>query len=137
MQWIQLMRHSQVCSAYTLSIPPFHLPSFYSVACMGMGRSIKAFTTIPSVRQLKLLCMILLSPYIGAFYYILGNVRPQLRSKISNIQLLLLAKYDSVVEFGIDRMLEPTVEDIRKLESVSYNAKPKCMHAYVWHNFIA
>ena len=81
--------------------------------------------------------MILLSPYIGAFYYILGNVRPQLRSKISNIQLLLLAKYDSVVEFGIDRMLEPIVEDIHKLESVS-NIMQSQMHACIRmaHHFL-
>ena len=57
--------------------------------------------------------------YIGAFYYMLGNVRPQLRSKLSSIQLLLLAKYESVKEFGIDQMLEPIIEDIKKLESVS------------------
>ena len=52
----------------------------------------------------------------GAFYYILGNVDP--RSKIHSIQLLILAKYSSVAEFGIDQILEPTVKDIEKLESV-------------------
>ena len=54
----------------------------------------------------------------GAFYYLLGNLSPHFRSKIHNIQLLLLAKYSTVSEFGIDRMLEPIVEDVRKLESV-------------------
>ena len=44
---------------------------------------------------------------------------PWQRSKISNIQLLLLVKYESVVEFGIDTVLQPIIEDIRKLESVS------------------
>ena len=43
---------------------------------------------------------------------------PRFRSKIHNIQLLLLAKYSLVVEFGIDNILKPIVEDIRKLESV-------------------
>ena len=56
---------------------------------------------------------------LGVFYYILGNLRPQLRSKISNIQLLLLAKYKTVAEFGIDEVLSPIMEDIRKLESVN------------------
>ena len=56
---------------------------------------------------------------IGAFYYLLGNIRPWQRSKISNIQLLLLVKYESVVEFGIDTVLQPIIEDIQKLESVS------------------
>lgn len=57
--------------------------------------------------------------YIGAFYYLLGNLRPQ-QSKINNIQLLLLAKYVHVAEFGIDRIMEPIIEDIKKLEHVSY-----------------
>ena len=56
--------------------------------------------------------------YIGAFYYILRNLKPSLRSKLNNIQLLLLAKYSCVSEYGIDQMLEPIVEDIKKLESV-------------------
>ena len=55
---------------------------------------------------------------IGAFHYILGNLKPSLRSKLNNIQLLLLAKYSCVSEYGIDRMIEPIVEDIKKLESV-------------------
>ena len=44
---------------------------------------------------------------------------PRLRSKLSSIQLLLLVKYESVVEFGIERVLHPIIEDIQKLESVS------------------
>lgn len=60
--------------------------------------------------------------YAGAFYYLLGNLRPRQRSKISNIQLLLLAKYVHVAEFGIDRIMEPIIEDIKKLEHVSYCA---------------
>ena len=55
---------------------------------------------------------------VGAFYYTLGNMKPSLRSKLNSIQLLLLAKYSSVAEFGIDRMLEPIIDDIKKLESV-------------------
>ena len=54
-------------------------------------------------------------PTPGAFYYILGNLRPSLRSKTDTIQLLVLAKYSSVAEFGIDHMLEPAIEDIKKL----------------------
>lgn len=46
----------------------------------------------------------------------LGSLSPQYRSKIQTIQLLLLAKYTTLSNFGIDRMLEPVVEDIRTLE---------------------
>ena len=55
---------------------------------------------------------------VGAFYYLLGNMSPVFRSKIQNIQLLLLAKYSSVTTFGIDHLMKPIVEDIKKLESV-------------------
>lgn len=68
----------------------------------------------------------------GAFYYLLGNMSPRFRSKIQNIQLLLLAKYSSVAEFGIDRILEPIVEDIQKLELVN-----SCMHMYVHANLVS
>ena len=54
-------------------------------------------------------------PNSGAFYYILGNLRPALRSKTDTIQLLALAKYTTVSAFGIDRIFEPAVEDIKKL----------------------
>lgn len=55
---------------------------------------------------------------LGAFYFLLGNLSPKFRSKISNIQLVLLAKYSQVAEFGIDCLLQPIVDDIRRLESV-------------------
>ena len=55
---------------------------------------------------------------LGAFYFLLGNLHPRLRSKISTSQLLLLAKSSMVAEFGIDHMLQPVVKDIQKLESV-------------------
>ena len=66
-----------------------------------------------------LVCYTHVFPYtLGAFYYLLGNCSPRFRSKIRNIQLLLLAKYSTVSEFGIDAMIKPIVEDIQKLESV-------------------
>ena len=52
---------------------------------------------------------------IGVFYYVLGDIRPQFRAKLTNIQLLLITKYDTVKEFG---MLQPIVDDLKKLESV-------------------
>ena len=48
----------------------------------------------------------------------LGMLTQRFRSKIHSIQLLILAKYSSVAEFGIDQILEPAVKDIEKLESV-------------------
>ena len=62
---------------------------------------------------------VLSSFLLGAFYYMLGNIGPRLRSRVSRIQLLALAKYTTVVEFGIDKILQPVVQDIHKCESVS------------------
>lgn len=53
----------------------------------------------------------------------LGNLQPRMRSKINNIQLLLLAKYSTISEFGIDKIMEPIVKDIKMLESVSVLAQ--------------
>ena len=53
----------------------------------------------------------------GAFYYLLGNLHPRFQSRINTIQLLASAKYITISEYGIDRILEPVVEDICKLES--------------------
>ena len=48
-------------------------------------------------------------------YFTLGNIQPSLRSDIHGIQLLLVAKYTSVEEFGIDKILEPLILDLRKV----------------------
>ena len=69
---------------------------------------------------------------IGAFYYILGNLRPQLRSIVSTIQLLALTKYTTVADFGIDRIIEPLVEDLRKLESVGVNIQCICCVQWIF-----
>ena len=43
----------------------------------------------------------------------------QMKKALPGIQLLLLVNYTSIAEFGIDRMPQPIVEDLCKLESVS------------------
>ena len=58
------------------------------------------------------LCLLIIH-YLGAFYYMLENLRPSLRSNINTIQLLVLANYTSVAEFGIDVILKPAIEDIK------------------------
>ena len=61
-----------------------------------------------------------ISIFKGAFYYTLGNIGPQFWSRIHTIQLLQLVPYHAVAEFGIDAVLEPIVEDLRKLEAVRW-----------------
>ena len=72
---------------------------------------------------------------IGAFYYVLGNIKPQKRSRLSRIQLLLLAKYQTISEFGIDKILEPIINDIKKLESVSKALDMCLLYCYSVHVF--
>ena len=57
--------------------------------------------------------------YIGLFYYILGNLEPRLRSPINSIQLVAVVKTSVIDTYGIDKVLEPFVQDVMKLESVS------------------
>lgn len=66
----------------------------------------------------------------GAFYYLLGNLSPRFRSKIHNIQLLVLVKYTLACEYGIDCILKPVVNDIRRLESVRVQPIVKRMSCY-------
>ena len=40
--------------------------------------------------------------FAGAFYFHLGNINPKLRSKVSSIQLVCIAKFSVIDEFGID-----------------------------------
>ena len=58
---------------------------------------------------------------IGAFYFLLGNISPKMRSKVSSIQLLALVKTSVIDSFGIDKVLEPLVKDIQSLEKVNNN----------------
>ena len=49
------------------------------------------------------------------FYFVLGNVSPLFRSKIRHIQLVALAKSERLKKYGVNAILEPIVNDIKKL----------------------
>ena len=51
--------------------------------------------------------------------YHLGNLSPQLRSEIRSIQLLAVARATDVKKYGVDAILEPFMNDIKKLEAVT------------------
>ena len=48
----------------------------------------------------------------------LGNLHPKYRSRVSTIQLVALAKTSVIQQHGINKILEPFIEDIKSLESV-------------------
>ena len=55
--------------------------------------------------------------HVAIFYYSLGNIPPQHRSKLWNIQLLAIVKSTVLVEHGV---LEPIMKDIHILERVFF-----------------
>lgn len=54
----------------------------------------------------------------GAFYYCLANIEPALRSKLQSIMVLAIVKTSYIAEHGVDTILEPFINDIKRLESV-------------------
>lgn len=55
----------------------------------------------------------------GAFYFTLGNLSPQYRSVINIIQLVALCRVPLINKYGMNRILQPFMQDIHELESVS------------------
>ena len=52
---------------------------------------------------------------LSFFYFNLGNLSPKLRSKLSGIQLLAISKHKLVGEYGMDAVLQPIIDDLKKL----------------------
>ena len=83
--------------------------------CNPLGSRRKIHKLGNNDTQLMTFTLVCSCHYQGAFYYMLGNLKPSLRSSTNTIQLLVLAKYTTVAQFGIDRLLEPAIKDIKKL----------------------
>ena len=49
------------------------------------------------------------------FYFVLGNLSPKYRSKLSAIQLVAIAKQKDLSLYGMDAVLQPFVEHIKRL----------------------
>ena len=58
----------------------------------------------------------------GVFYYVLGNIRPELRSTQRAIQLIACVRSELIVKYGFQPVLAPFIEDVKTLAEVS-NAK--------------
>jgi hypothetical protein len=57
---------------------------------------------------------------IGAIYYVLGNLPPKFNSAVMNIHLVSF-QYQDLKKCGFDAILEPLVNDVKKLESDGVN----------------
>lgn len=53
---------------------------------------------------------------LGAFYFVLGNLPPQCRSKLHVIQLLILCRSIDLKTFGYGTLLRPLIQDLKVLE---------------------
>jgi hypothetical protein len=52
------------------------------------------------------------------FYYTLGNLSPKYRSSLKAIQLLAVLKTTDLMNYGVDAVLDPIMDDIKTLERV-------------------
>ena len=49
------------------------------------------------------------------FYFTIGNMSPKYRSQLCNIQLVAIAKSTMISQYGMDEILKPFVNDLKKL----------------------
>ena len=57
---------------------------------------------------------------IGCFYFALGNLAPKYRSQLSTTQFISLVKSSFITTYGIDSILKPLVDDLKKLVLQKY-----------------
>ena len=55
----------------------------------------------------------------GAFYFTLGNLPPKYRSRLSSIHLLALVKSSFISQYGMDAIMKPFIQDLKKLVKYS------------------
>ena len=52
------------------------------------------------------------------FYYTLGNIRPVYRSNLKAIQLLCIAKSSDIRAYGVEKLLQPFIQQMSILGKV-------------------
>ena len=65
---------------------------------------------------------------IGLFYFTLGNIHPKYRSSLHTIQLLCAVESRVMEKYSINQVLEPFMQDIKQLETVSVFQYIVCKH---------
>ena len=53
------------------------------------------------------------------FYFSLSNLSPHLRSSLKSIYLVNMSYFTDINRYGIDKILEPFMDDIKLLEQAS------------------
>lgn len=60
--------------------------------------------------------------HAGLTYYTLGNLHPKYRSSLKSIHLLNAVYYKHIAKYGIDTILQPIVDAVKKLEQARLRA---------------
>ena len=63
---------------------------------------------------------------LGCLFFSLENIRPQYRSSLKSIYLVAVAKSQDITQYGIDILLRPFVEDLKRLyiDGISVSVGP-------------
>jgi len=61
----------------------------------------------------------LLNEIAGTFYFTLGNLSPKYRSQLTSVYLVALVKSSFISAYGIDEVLRPFVNDVKKLVNLT------------------
>ena len=56
--------------------------------------------------------------HIGIFSFVLGNLPPKFRSRLSSIHLVAIVNRNVLSQYGMDSVLRPFVDDLKKLVSM-------------------
>ena len=72
----------------------------------------------------------------GVFYYRLGNLTPKFMSSLSSIHLVCIVKAAIIQKYGLDKILEPFMADIKELEKVITSYEQTTLPAVIALNYI-
>ena len=85
--------------------------------CRGVMQEVIT-TYVHSALDLYVCDICVFSLCIGMFYYMLGNLRPELRSTQRSIQLLACVTSQNLEKYGFEAVLKPFIKDVNSLANV-------------------
>ncbi len=53
---------------------------------------------------------------LGMFYYMLGNLRPELRATQRSVQLIARVTNSNLVKYGFEPILKPFIDDVKNFQ---------------------
>ena len=56
---------------------------------------------------------------VGLFYFVLGNLSPRYRSRLSSIQLVIVVENKFIKKYGMNAVLESFIKDVTRLVRVT------------------